>query len=286
MSGMIDKELREGDNLLGLGKWGAAIMSYCRALEFGLRLSYTMIWESINPKLKKKIIESEEKVGRDRAIEKYELGKLINLFSQARILEELARIKKIKLEKCKFETLWKINEIRKLAAHPHYTNLTRQDAELVGSNVHDILSELGQTQKLWKQAKLETIKEKTEKQRIEMELRNIIKRIKLAFVDNPLIEIDEMIEYEFGKIYAMDAAAEVVGVCLHQNKITILAVPIRDFTHEDIVDEAYDKIVSKILDRVKEAITDYSDEKISELINVQLYDKFEELVKGSFCSYP
>jgi hypothetical protein len=238
----------------------------CSAIiEQVLEKFYENIWAYANSDEKQNIIAIEQKYSRKTSpVRTLGLGKWINFYKESHMVNLVSKYLEIDNSAFDFNNLIKINDIRNKCTHEDYA-ASAEEATMTYESTIELLIK---TRLITKEPSGISPIQETEKKEPSI-YRIWGDKIRLFLASNPIFEIEEAFETDFGKFYQVFGRWEFVGVVIAEDRIHILLLedPISSY-HEDVIDDIYEKVAMIIKDRIRKNFPDLSGLKVE--INVAL----------------
>ena len=242
----------------GEEKFSLAVKEYGKILEILLRLIYKETIMVIPQAKKSKIFEVEQKIGKGKLpTEKFGFGQLIGLFSKSSLFKTVKKLSGTDALDPK-----RLNEINGFRIdQTHYDEeIVRNEVDEIRKYTTDVLLRLQLITKdpdepieIRKERMKRELEREAKRERME-KLRRMLDRIRLGLVGKTSIDQNyEIIPDPFGsKSYHIEVEAEIVGIYLEIDE-TVTALVRADWHagDEDVIEEAYEKLISEIRETVE-----------------------------------
>lgn len=245
---MFEEKLKEIQLLKAQGLYSQIVKECSAIIEQVLEKFYKDIWAYANSDEKQTIVTIEQKYSRKtNPVRTLGLGKWINFYKESRIVNLVSKYLEIDNSAFDFSKLTKINEIRNKCTHEDY-GASAEEATMTYESTIELLIK---TRLITKEPSGISPIQVTEKKEPSI-YRIWGDKIRLFLASNPIFEIEETFEADFGKFYQVFGRWEFVGVVIAEDRIHILLLEdsISSY-HEDIVDDVYERVAMVIKERIQ-----------------------------------
>jgi len=236
----------------------AAVIGYCTMLEATLEHFYKVVWGDLLPAEKEKLVSIEKTFGKKNPADTLTLGGWLIFYANSDMSELLDKSGHVKRSAFNIADLSKVNEIRNRCIHESYAP-TLEEVETVSRVVEKFLLETGTVKSIPKPFVTAASGGTAEQMRLD-ELGN---KIRTILSNNPVATYRDTIEVEEGKLYAVDATLQFIGVCVEEDTIHVMALDKGSMIHEDVMDQVCEKLSERLWEPVTAASLDLKGVKVS-----------------------
>lgn len=247
-----------------LGMNSSAVINYCKIIEEALEQFYKEVWGHLTPDEKQKLLSVERQFGKKNPADTLGLGRWVNFYEKSDMPNILFKTHDIDPAIFDFRALADIAEIRNKCMHEGY-QATSAESENVATFTEKLLLSARLVDEIPKPYLPSETEQREESHQRLVELAN---KIRMILSTAPTVRYEDNIVADQGKSYWVKATWEFVGLHLEDRTIHILVLEKDSTIHEDVIDDAYERLFDKMWEPVRPAMQDLQGFKIE--VNVSI----------------